>query len=274
MGIEDNFFKSEGGERLQELQAIYRDGTKRLNLFQEIDLPQEERSSVFREYLKDRFGAYQNEEDQNEREGEFAVRRYFNHFHLREDDLRDKAILDVGCGDGDFIQYCLDQGIAPEAYGFDLRLNPKTGKDTGGHLVWGDFTKDLPFQDKKFDFILSHLSFEGFVLHESREEVQRVIESLIALLKEEGELRVFPIYKVPPEGVSEETKKKSPDVAERILKAKQFRENWERVLAALQEKGLINYTIQPYDIRGLRKGEKSIDFWLEELLIISKNRQH
>lgn len=240
---------------------------KRLNLLQEVDLPPEKRSEEFKQLLEERYNNLLGEEDFDELEEDFVIRKYLNHFKLKEDDLKNKDILDLGCGPGYFVKHCLDEDITPEAYGFDLELDPElTEGKYQDHLQKGDFTKEIPFQGKKFDYILAYASLEGLFLEEKDEEAKKVFESLLSLLKDEGEMRVYPFRKVPPEIAPEEVKQNKKRMNE-LLQAKEARERWKKTLQALKEEGLIDYKIQPINIRVLSDKK---DFWLEELLTITK----
>jgi len=243
------------------------EGTEKIN---EAYLPPEERSEEFKQLLEAKYNSLLGEENLDELEEDFIIRRYLHHFQLKDDDLKNKTILDVGCGLGAFIKYCSDKNITPEAYGFDLELNSQLAEGKyKNHLVKGDFTKEIPFQDKKFDYILAYSSLESLFLEENNEEAKRVFESLLSLLKDEGEIRVYPLRKLPPEIAPEEVKQ-DKEKMEELLQAKEARERWEKTLQELKEEGLIDFKIQPIDIRVLSAKK---DFWLEELLIISKHDQ-
>jgi len=240
---------------------------KRLNLFQEVDLPSEKRSGEFKQFLEEKYVNLSGEENFDELEEDFIIRKYFDHFNFKEEDLKNKDILDLGCGPGYFVKYCLDENITSEAYGFDLEMDSELAEGKyRDHLQKGDFTKKIPFQDKKFDYILASASLEDLFVKEKNEEAKEVLESLLSLLKDEGEMRVYPLRKIPPEIAPEETKR-DKEKMERLLQAKKARENWKKVLNDLKEENLIDFKIQPIDIRVLSYKK---DFWLEELLIISK----
>ncbi len=264
MGIESTVLNP---EEVEITDKIDKAEEKRLNLLKEVDLPPEERSPEFWEYLEERYNSLPGEENFDDTDAEFMVRRYFNHFQLKDNDFKNKTILDVGCGWGDFVQYCLDEDITSEAYGFDLELNPELveGKYKN-HLQKGDFTKELPFQDKKFDYILAYSSLESLFLEERDKEAKKVFESLLSLLKDEGEIRVYPLRKLPSE-IAPEAVKQDQEKMEELLQAKEARERWEKVLNDLKEEGLIDFKIQPINIRVLSHKK---DFWLEELLTITK----
>ena len=55
-----------------------------------------------------------------------------------------------------------------------------------------------------------------------------------------------------------------------LLQAKEARKRWEKTLQELKEQGLIDYKIQPIDIRVLSSRK---EFWLEELLIITRSKK-
>ncbi len=265
MGIESNVLNLK--EEEEQLEKAKEAEEEFLNLLQEANLPPEQRSEKFKQLLEEKYNSLQGEENLDEDEGDFIVRRYLNHFHVKEEDLKDKTILDVGCGLGDFVKHCLDKNITNEAYGFDLELNHKLAEgEHKNHLQEGDFTKEIPFQDKKFDYILAYASLEGLFLEEQSEEAKKVFESLLALLKDGGEIRVYPLRQIPPEIAPEEVKQDTERMKE-LLQAKEARKRWEKTLQELKEQGLIDYKIQPIDIRVLSSRK---EFWLEELLIITK----
>jgi len=256
MGIENVFFNSEKREGKGIIYEAY--------------LPPKERSEEFEEFLEDKYNSLLGEENLDESEEDFIIRRYLNHFQFTEEDLKNKKILDVGCGLGAFIRYCSDKNITPDAYGFDSELNSKLAKGKyKNHLVKGDYTKKIPFQDKKFDYILAYSSLEGLFLEKDNEEAKKVFESLLALLKDEGEIRVYPLRKLPPE-IAPEIVKQDKERMKELLQAQEARGRWEKTLQELKGKGLIDFKIQPIDLRVLSSRK---EFWIEELLTIRRNKQ-
>lgn len=106
----------------------------------------------------------------------------------RPEDLAGKLVLDAGCGMGRFSDVVSREDTAT-AVGFDLSLAVEAawgniGRRENVHIVQADIFK-LPFAEGVFDFIYSI-----GVLHHTPDP-ERAFESLVPLLKQDGEVAVW-----------------------------------------------------------------------------------
>ena len=85
-----------------------------------------------------------------------------------------EKVLDLGCGWGFYFK------INPKAYGIDIDNNCiKYLKKLNYKVIKGDITKNLPFKDNFFKWVISHDALEHFELKDIRKiflGVQRVLE--------------------------------------------------------------------------------------------------
>lgn len=168
-------------------------------LGQQFLLPEEEWDEEFKEYIKDleletkKFESTEFGPDWEAKSGERAFSRYLKGLDLTEEDLKNKDILDLGCGGNEFIQECLKRGIKANFLGLDARIDDNI-KDKE-HFVQGSFNK-LPFgEEKKFDYIFS----VGAVGSCGRgDQLEEELREAIKFLKNNGEIRLYPVLKTPP----------------------------------------------------------------------------
>lgn len=104
-------------------------------------------------------------------------------------------ILDIGCGRGDVLRYCLEQG-ATSVTGIDFSLDAISLSNATlkgkGTLLAGDALDLLPTLDAKYDTILMFDSIE----HIPASEIDAIITQFDRLLKPGGKLLVnTPYYK-------------------------------------------------------------------------------
>jgi SAM-dependent methyltransferase len=188
------------------------------------------------------------EEEQN-----INFERYLKSLDISKEGLKDKRILDLGCGDGEFVKECLDENISKEIYGLDLQINPeKLEERHKKHFLKGDFQKELPIKD--LDLIIS-LGAVKAPFHElDMNNPKTTIDSALKALKENGEIRIFPLRKTHPNN---------------DLKGVEFSEKkWKEILEKIVAEN-IEYKICPIDIKVAGKNK---DVWLEQVLIIKKSK--
>ncbi|MEK7579213.1 MAG: class I SAM-dependent methyltransferase [Patescibacteria group bacterium] len=93
-------------------------------------------------------------------------------------DIRDKKILDIGCGGGDDMVWCQEQGA--DVYGIDpsekmLDLAREKIADTT-RVQSGGYT-DIPFPDSSFDFVFGRFSLHYLpTFEDAYREVARVMK--------------------------------------------------------------------------------------------------
>lgn len=117
--------------------------------------------------------------------------RYLEGLGLREEDLKGKKILDLGCGEGEFVKYCLKNGLTSEAYGLDI--NPENlPAEYGDHFSKKSF-EELP-PEKKFDLIVSVGALSNLIWGgKETGDVKKIVKNYLEALKDNGEIRIYPI---------------------------------------------------------------------------------
>lgn len=98
--------------------------------------------------------------------------------------LKGKSVLDLGCGDGHFSKYCVENG-AEKVIGVDISNNMieranKINKDNNIEFVCLPM-EDLNLANQKFDLIISSLSIHYV------EDYRTLIRKINGLLKNNGE---------------------------------------------------------------------------------------
>jgi hypothetical protein len=198
-------------------------------LAQQARLPRDQWSGEFRKHIDEiiqenirmREGKWTKEERSQspEAEEEITYRRYLSGLRLDESELRDKVILDLGSGDGEFVKYCIDKGITPNAYGIEGRLadenipmeeaTPEQVKVDERHrknFFAQNYGEELPVHNA--DYVVSmasvtNMDWDG----EEWADVVKVLQNSLVALKKSGEIRLWPIQEAaeatPVEGESE-----------------------------------------------------------------------
>jgi SAM-dependent methyltransferase len=184
---------------------------------------------------------------------EQAFNRYIEGLGLDESEIRGKKILDLGSGEGEFVKYLIEKEITPEAYGIDAGLDESALEDKfKSHLIQGNFEKDLPI--KNLDYIVSVGAVSNGIW-DGKEvmDIRRIMEKSLASLKENGEIRIFPI---------QEAAKATP--LEGIEKSRQ---KWNELLAEISKTQEIECKIEP---RNIKVTGDNNDIVLESVLTIQK----
>ncbi|MBD3244778.1 MAG: methyltransferase domain-containing protein [Candidatus Moranbacteria bacterium] len=222
-------------------------------LKEEILLPESDRSEKFKEYINEKdyeLRSYQEKEhsyNENEKVKEIFG-RYVQDLNLDLEQLRGKKILDLGCGGGEFVVECIKRGITKDIYGFDLELEGLAlNEKYKHHFRTANFNDDFPFNN--CDYIISY----GAVFLDDKENWIKILNNALKSLKDEGEIRIFPIKKAGPDSDLEGIKKE-----EEVTK---------RVLSGLENDWAMEWELKPIDIKvaGYDK-----DVWLEQVLIVRK----
>ncbi len=245
--IETKFQKEEGENE--------KDSQFKEFLAQQISLPRNEWSEKFRDYVEEKYKKEKEEisEYSPKEQQELIFKRYLKGLGLSEEDLKNKRILDLGCGEqGDFIKECLDKHITQEAYGLDAKIVPELfeGKYKD-HFFEGNFESKFPIEN--FDYIISMGAVEAPSNEIDSRDPEKTLHEALKVLKEQGEIRIYPIRKAPPENK---------------LKGVEFmRKKWMEILKELSVKEKVEWELNPIDIKVAGKNK---DVWLEEVLIIKK----
>lgn len=144
----------------------------------------------------------------------FHYGQYLRHLGLKESDIRDRTILDIGAGTRVFAGYCYKNGINLEVYSIDPYLKDESYLRYNGH-IWDEETRrhvdahsvvgsyeNIPFQDKSFDLILVHAATPGY--HESDDpgvgsSIARALKEMCRVMNQGGEIKIYPYFESPTE---------------------------------------------------------------------------
>ena len=222
-------------------------------LLEQILLPEEERSIDFNNYLNLKIrkkDILSNETLSREEEIESTFQRYLNGLKLTEDQLKDKKILDVGCGtEADFIQAIVKKRITKDIYGVDLSIDDNLIKNESKRYFKTDFSEPPELTDVDYIISLGALSLDN-----EATDLSKNLSSLIPLLSKAGEIRIYPL-RIAPEGSG-------------LTGIIESRKKWIEKLDEMKNIFNIEYEFSPIDIRV--SGDNN-DLWLDEVLII-RNR--
>ncbi len=250
----------------------------------QFDLPLSERSITFKEFIKQKKEEARQQEkiefkeyklnDTIEKSIKLGYEKYLKDFELNGTDLKDKKILDLGYGHGDFILYCLENKISDNVYGiegsyekiiedfkaWDKNAELENTKSLGSDYIalfekWSkNFFENNYFkgalQTENNDYVLSNASISLYNEIQDELKINNLLGRIIDSLKEGGEARIRPIFR----GFKEDQEKYI---------------NWKELATKIcLEKG-INYSLKPQDISF---GEED-DVFLRELLILFKEKE-
>src|SRR3989344_501048 len=229
-------------------------------LQEQIRLPRNQWSEKFRQLFEEKIAENQREkvdepEESPESAQERTFRRYIEGLGLDESKLRNKKVLDLGCGEGEFVRSLMEKGITSEAYGIDEQLNEISVEDKlKPYLLRGNFEEDLPVQNA--DYVIS-VGAGSLCIWAGEEEmnIRRIVEKSLASLKADGEIRMYPI---------QEAAKATPLPG---LEASQ--QKWSEVLSEISENQGVEYRIEPRNIRVIGRMN---DIILESVLVIWRNK--
>jgi len=124
---------------------------------------------------------------------------YIEKLQLKDDDLSNKKILDVGSGSAWFAKYAKDNGISSSVYSLEP-VHSLTESSRGVRAV----AEKMPFADKSFDLIVSMYAipimhrpgYEEFQSNNFEAVFKNVFDSfseMLRVLNNGGEIRIVPI---------------------------------------------------------------------------------
>lgn len=229
-------------------------------LQEQIRLPKDQWNEKFCQLIEEKTRENQQENIKETEESPKVLRerifkRYLEGLGIDEIHLRGKKILDLGTGGGEFVKDLIEKGITSEAYGVDAQIDESVIEDRfNGHLVQGNFEEDFPIKD--IDYIVSVGAVSNGVWGgEEVMKIGRIIEKSLASLKEDGELRIYPIKEAaratPLEGI-EKTQQK-----------------WKELLKEISEIQKFDWKIEPKNIKVIGGNN---DIILDSVLIIKKKK--
>ncbi len=228
-------------------------------LKEQISLPKEKRDKKFKEYADRVYTKSQPHKQEKEitpeQEREATFKRYLKSLLLAQNNLKDKRLLDLGCGEGEFVEICLEKGLTSEVYGQDVfPFNEKDEEKYKEHFIKKNFYKSIPLND--FDYIFALGSIRVPHSKKLEKDFKKLLTDLMDSLKDRGEVRIFPIEK--------------PGKEDNMEWLKETQEKWFNFLDELSSKGVLTYNLEPVNIAASGNSKDEKDVWLQQVLIIKK----
>ena len=234
-------------------------------LLEQISLPKDEWNDEFKEYVeekKEEARALENDESPELSFEENQVKvfdDYLRDLNIEDNPeyFRDKNVVDLGCGEGEFVLECLKRGEAKSIYGLDLNIKKELSSgEFKDNFIEADFTKEFPF--KNADCIISDGGISTLTLEKNGEEsLEKLLRNSLDILTENGEIRIVPVHKYSHSEIELAGLDSSID-------------KLSKVLEKLSQENLIDFKFEPIDIQVSGKDYK--DVWLWETLIIKKKK--
>ncbi|MGE4554917.1 MAG: hypothetical protein AB7D02_02225 [Candidatus Paceibacterota bacterium] len=250
------FFKPDQPKKEESLEELMKNKENfREFLKEQISLPSSLWDFRFKEYLQLKINEKEKIEKESsfdkEQEKEKTFQRYLKYLDLEKETLKNKTILDLGCGEeGEFVLKAREEGL--NVFGVDIKINPeKFPENLRSYFFKENFEEKIPL--KNLDMILALASIFP-IQYESEASLKKILENCLNSLKENGEMRVYPIGCPPKES--------------ELKSLEEERKRWLKVLEELSLKEKIQYQLIPIDIN---VSGKKPDVWLNELLIIKSN---
>ncbi|MHC3436765.1 class I SAM-dependent methyltransferase [Natrialbaceae archaeon A-gly3] len=123
----------------------------------------------------------------------------------------DDRVLEIGCGDGLFLEYVLERTDVDEAYGIDIsrEMLPGPEEDVRARYLEASATDlPLPFEPESFDYVVFSDVLHHLVADHragSKRKAQVALVEAVNLLRDGGHLIVKDIYHHSPVGPDELT---------------------------------------------------------------------
>jgi len=148
----------------------------------------------------------------HDKERKDMIEMYFDNFELEEDEIISKKIMDIGCGsEAEFVKYALEKLDAKNVYGLDVNLEKELLEEHPNNLYKGNFYERFPIDN--LDLVIARAA-----LYSKDLEKEGLLENILNSLSEEGELRVYPIFKGHPESEFKEILEKEAEFIEILNK--------------------------------------------------------
>lgn len=230
-------------------------------LQKQIHLPESRWDEEFRRLIREKIEGNKLEKIKAAKESpevlrEHTFRRYIEGLGLSENELRDKKVLDLGSGEGEFVKSLIVKRITAEAYGIDAELDEAGVENIfKKHLFRGNFEKNLPVKDADYIISVGAVS-NGIWGGEEVMDIRKILENSIGSLREDGEIRIYPMQEAatatPLEGLG------------------QSQQKWNELLSQISDTQKVEYRIKPRNIKVTGNGN---DIILESVLIIRKKKK-
>lgn len=147
------------------------------------------------------------EEEQNKTKG--IIDMYFDDLELGKE-IFSKKIIDIGCGrNAELIEHAIEKLNSKNTYGLDKNLEEYILQKYPHNLYKGSFDERLPIDN--LDLIIARASLSELDLMQ-----ERFLENILSNLNEEGELRVFPLFKNHIESEYKEALAKEREFIEKL----------------------------------------------------------
>ena len=232
-------------------------------LLEQISSSKDKWSDEFKKYVEEKreeAKAFENDESPElsfEENQTKVFDNYLRDLNIEDDPeyFKDKDVIDLGCGEGEFVLECLKKGEVKSIYGLDLDIKKELSSgDFKDNFIEADFTKKLPFESA--DCIISNGGISALTFDENGEEdSEKALRNSLEILTENGEMRITPIHKYSHSEIELAGLDSSID-------------KLAKVLEKLSQENLIDFKFEPIDIQVSGKDYK--DVWLWETLIIEK----
>jgi SAM-dependent methyltransferase len=173
--------------------------------------------------------------------------RYLKGLDLSVESIKDKKIIDLGSGDGEFVSECLDQGITKEVYGIDIE-DPMAKEKYVENFFRLNFAEPLPVTNA--DYVFAYGSLSAF---QEDNNLKKNLGNALSSIKSGGELRIYPIHR--------------SSKGSGLIGIEESYQRWNDLLEQVSTEQKIEWKLKPID---MHVAGKNNDVWLEELLVIKK----
>jgi SAM-dependent methyltransferase len=114
---------------------------------------------------------------------------YLKCFEFSPSDFLGKRVLDIGCGEGKFVEYCIENGVTNNAFGIDLSEYAGKLKD---NFKSKDFSDTSEFQD--IDYAVSRNSAAAFIWETI--DPAKTLQNWLDSLGTGGQIRIYPVVDI------------------------------------------------------------------------------
>jgi len=227
-------------------------------LSDQISLPSEKWDKKFIDYIEEKRQIEEITEKEDYEDlpsGEKTYKRYLKMLDLNEADLKNKRILDLGCGEeGEFVKECINKDITKDIYGLDFEIKPDIfDENLKNNFFQGVFEEGPPVKD--LDYVLSVGAVQAPTEELDPTDLVKILSYNIDAISDSGEIRITPIRKAP--------------VQNELPGIEDSREKWAEALNRMADDKNIEYEFKPIDIVASNHNK---DVWLDEVLIIKKKK--